>query len=607
MPEKSQKKPVPVLVEMRVQRGTTAAFAVQLAANAKTPGFMIDREFDAIPMQPSPDQAASLAESGEEVVIVRGTVDEDKIKDLEAQPNVVKVWRDTPIAPFTTRRAVEEKTAHLMPTAPMGVCPIPPCDCSFGNPAIGAIASVATYLGVDKIWAAGIKGAGIRIGIVDGGITAIGRPVKPGEVAKVARVVDGWPGDWGTTAIAWGNHGNMTSTDALGMAPQAEIYDIRISSATLAGSISSALQGFQWAINRHKIDGTPQVLSNSWGIFQKTWDPVYAVDPNHPFTRKVVEALDEGILVLFAAGNCGQVCPDGRCGPDNGPGKSIWGANSHPRVITVGAVNVNEQWVGYSSQGPGALDPNKPDFCSITHFAGYFPTLDPAHPSDGGTSAATPICAGVVALLKQKKPALTQDQAKTALKSTAKDIGPAGWDQHSGAGIIRAKGAYDSLAPKLKFRDDHGTLKFTDDHVTLKFTDDGGTLKFADDGGTLKFADDGGKLKFRDDVKVPARDIMPDPRGPRILPPISSAGVPFILATPHHSMAWAYGAAEQAMQPTAADYEAAIAQYEATLASMEQAIQETLRQAEALDVQYKQLVKEHQATVEEYTAMTGGS
>lgn len=446
MPEKKARKSVPVLVEMRVQKGSTAAFAVQLAASIKSPSFQADPDFDAIPLRSPPEQVASLAASGKEVVIVRGTVDEDKIKDLEAQPNVVKVWRDTHIEPFTTRRAVEEKAAHLTPTAPMGVCPIPPCDCTPGSPAIGTIASVATYLGVNQIWAAGIKGAGIRIGIVDGGITAIGRPVKPDEVARVARVVDGWPADWGTTAKAWGNHGNMTATDALGMAPEAQIYDIRISSGTDA--ISNALQGFQWAINRHRIDGTPQILSNSWGIFQKAWDPVYAVDPNHPFTRKVIEALDEGILVLFAAGNCGQACPDQpRCGSDNGPGKSIWGANSHPRVITVGAVNVNEEWVGYSSQGPGALDSNKPDFCSITHFAGYYPTLDPARDRDGGTSAATPICAGVVALLKQKVPPLTQNQAKTVLRSTAKDIGPARWDQHSGAGIIQAKAAYDSIAP----------------------------------------------------------------------------------------------------------------------------------------------------------------
>jgi len=66
---------------------------------------------------------------------------------------------------------------------------------------------------------------------------------------------------------------------------------------------------------------------------------------------------------------------------------------------------------------------------------------------------------GVVALLKQAKPSLTQAQIKTALRSTAKDIGPAGWDQHSGTGILRAKAAW----PHLVVHDVGGTygLAFT--------------------------------------------------------------------------------------------------------------------------------------------------
>jgi serine protease AprX len=101
--------------------------------------------------------------------------------------------------------------------------------------------------------------------------------------------------------------------------------------------------------------------------------------------------------------------PDGRCDRDTAPARGIWGANGRPRVITVGAVNKNEQFVGYFT-------------------------------SDSRTPAATPIAAGLVALLKQAKPAATQGQVKHALRSTTKDIGPAGFDQHSGAGIIRAEG-----------------------------------------------------------------------------------------------------------------------------------------------------------------------
>ncbi|MFO7664707.1 MAG: FG-GAP-like repeat-containing protein [Chloroflexota bacterium] len=434
-----------VLVEMVIPTTEAPSFALEMPFGSGI-DFQIDSGFEPIPMPPTEDMAAGLESTGEQTVIVRGTIDESQRAELEALPNVVRIWDDTPIAPFEVMVQVMDEMTFVEPMAPMAPCPIGVCDCTPTIPK-ASMAEVAAYLGVDQIWATGHRGDGIVVAVVDGGITAQGRPIKAADTSHsswpnklIPRVIGGWPtADWGTTGVAWGWHGNMCATDVLGIAPNAQLYDIRISNGD---AISNALSGFQWAIDRHKADGTPHILTNSWGIFQEAWDSVYANNPNHPFTRKVVEALDEGILVLFAAGNCGNTCPDGRCGSDTGPGKSIWGANSHPRVMTVGAVNKNEQFVGYSSQGPGALDPNKPDFCSVTHFTGFFN-------SDSGTSAATPIAAGVVALFKQANAGLTQDQAKNALKDTAKDIGPAGWDQHSGSGIIRPKVAYEQIAIQM--------------------------------------------------------------------------------------------------------------------------------------------------------------
>ena len=79
------------------------------------------------------------------------------------------------IAPFDNSKASSETPSLMMPTTPTGTCPITPCDCTFGNPAIGDLAAVASYLGVDKIWGAGNKGKSIVIGIVDGGINVIGQ------------------------------------------------------------------------------------------------------------------------------------------------------------------------------------------------------------------------------------------------------------------------------------------------------------------------------------------------------------------------------------------------------------------------------------------------
>jgi hypothetical protein len=620
-----------------------------------TGGLKVDPTYHPVPVSPPAQGAQAAAAQTHDLVVVRGTIDEDRIAELETHPDVAKVWLDPKIAPFSGARGSRRRSDPVRPRpspaeGPGGPCPVPPCDCTFGNPANGTIASVATYLGVDQIWAAGQRGAGIVIGIVDGGITAIGRTPKQGEVARVPHVVDGSLPDWGTTAVAWGDHGNMTSTDALGMAPDAHIYDIRISDAA-AGSdptVSNALAGFQWAINRHASDGTPHVLSNSWGIFQKSWDPTYATDANHPFTRKVVEAINDGILVLFASGNCGAACPDGRCGADTGPGSDIWGANGHPSVMTVGAVNLSEQLVGYSSVGPAALDPHKPDFCSITHFAGYFPTIEPGEPSDTGTSAATPIAAGVVALLKQHQPSLTQDAAKNALRNTAKDIGPPGWDQYTGAGIIRAKAAWDSLSPKLKLIDDGGTVKVADDitvkvqdditvkvqdditvkihdditvkthdditlkthdditlkthdditlkthdDITLKTHDDI-TLKTHDD-ITIKLVDDGGTIKIADDGIPGGNPPGGDPgRGAT-----QASSAPFILSTPHHSMAWAAGGSSQEPPPSggaaSAQSDPQTQEQEAELAGLEQRIRERLQELHQLDAQYRTLLTNYQA------------
>ncbi|MEO0684983.1 MAG: S8 family serine peptidase, partial [Cyanobacteria bacterium J06649_11] len=426
-----------VLVELRVSNNQGVLAASRTAAQINVNSFRFDTSYEPITVNPSGGQVSTLQASNEETVIVRGVVEESDIQELESQSNVVKVYKDTPIAPFNI--ALLEKNKDLV--APMDGtqnCPIGTCDCS-PTTAKGTINDVAKYFGADQIWAAGFKGEGIVVGVVDGGITAEGRDIGPSEtVRRVKNVIGGPASDWGTTAKEWGEHGNMSATDVLGMAPAAKLYDCRIAGGD---AISNALKVFDWSIKQYQIDGTPQILTNSWGIYQESWDEFYANNPEHPFTRKVVEAINLGILVLFAAGNCGGSCPSQRCGTDFGSGKSIWGANGHPLVMTVGAVNKEEEFIGYSSQGPASLDPNKPDFCSVSHFKGYFA-------SDNGTSAACPIAAGIVALLKQAKSDLNQQEAKDLLKNTAKNIGEAGFDHHSGAGIIQAKSAFDQLLPE---------------------------------------------------------------------------------------------------------------------------------------------------------------
>ena len=133
---------------------------------------------------------------------------------------------------------------------------------------------VTTYLGVDQIWSMGIKGQGIVIGIVDSGINAVGRTQqKMGETGIINNVIGGWPPQRLGNNFSPTGHGNMTATDALGMAPGAQPYDIRISSPDLSipAVVSNAYAGLGWAINQHKNNGTPHILSNRLGNVSKSF------------------------------------------------------------------------------------------------------------------------------------------------------------------------------------------------------------------------------------------------------------------------------------------------------------------------------------------------
>lgn len=422
-----------VIVEVRQPAHHPPAEAMLKASllPRRAASFLLDERFEPLPAHRPVHQYALLSMSvGEEKsVLVRGEVEPEEEEALRSDPDVVAVWTDAPIAPFPGG----EGAASLSLASAFSPCET--SDCDPGTPK-GTLADVVAYLGCDRIWEEGFRGEGIVIGICDTGVRR----------EDVPAVVDGWTANpaypWGTDPYG---HGTMCAYDAVGVCPEARILDIGILKSTqgeFAGMISDAILAYEWAIQRHREGGTPHILSNSWGMYQNEWAPDYATDPRHPFTQKVLEAIDEGIIVCFAAGNCGSLCPDERCGGDVGHGRSIWGANGHEEVITVGAANILGQWAGYSSQGPAALYDQKPDFCAPSHFTGY-------RHSDTGSSAACPVCAGVIGLLKQARPRLNQEQAHRVLARTAQNLCAPGWDYQTGYGMIRAYAAFQAVRKRL--------------------------------------------------------------------------------------------------------------------------------------------------------------
>ena len=215
-----------------------------------------------------------------------------------------------------------------------------------------------------------ITGKGVNVVIVDRGLsrtvvqeTAARMAARRGWPAAAPRQpVQGWtrfdrtgpkirklePGENGS------EHGYMIARNVLAMAPEAVIWDAPLlpteDEPDAPPGASSASDLFHWIrqlVRSRREGGYSErwVIVNAWGVMDPETDANYsdyADNPDNPLVNDMVLLDNEQIDVVFAAGNCGEPCPDRRCGHDDcGPGRSIFGMNAHPCVLSVGAVRAD--------------------------------------------------------------------------------------------------------------------------------------------------------------------------------------------------------------------------------------------------------------------------
>ncbi len=377
-------------------------------------------------------------------VVLPCLVERSKLEDLSSKDGI-DVWPNSPLTLFPNCRGCEcarQETeepdeAHLFDLADSAAR----VDCRPFRPGV-PIHAIRELLGVESIWRKGYRGQNIVVGIIDEGVNGEVYPVVGGFSREGA---SRHPGSAPITS-----HGSMCAADILVAAPAAKLYDYPFLGIANSGG---AITMFQAVLNQRRINGTPHLTNNSYGFTgmpSRTLFPRHEVwDINHPVHRKVREVIASGAAAFFAAGNCGQDCPSGNCQPSGiGPGKSIHASNSLEEVITVAAVNSRNDRIGYSSQGPGVFFKKKPDISAYSHFFGNFGPGRPggtAQPFDSGTSTATPVAAGVGALLLSAINDLTPASLKDALIRGAFDIGIPGWDDDTGHGVINATTSYNLL------------------------------------------------------------------------------------------------------------------------------------------------------------------
>lgn len=166
---------------------------------------------------------------------------------------------------------------------------------------------------------------------------------------------------------------------------------------------------------------------------------------NIAILRDAIEAAqDQEIVIVCAAGNYGQ-------NPVS-PGPGYPGAyTEYPNLITVGAAD-NERadaWASYSSYGP-ALDVAAPGNDILGTVRSDLGLATP-YGSGRGTSFATPIVSGAIALLRSRDSGLAAAEYIAILRvtATAAPAAPHGGNW-AGAGIVNIRGAVERVPMRVE-------------------------------------------------------------------------------------------------------------------------------------------------------------
>jgi serine protease AprX len=344
---------------------------------------------------------------------------------------------------------------------------------------VGAMERTSSTVGAGAVrQELGYDGAGVGVAIIDSGSPAYLDDLSDGWNGgpRVDQFVDFVNGrkkaydDYGHgTHVAGIIAGNGFDSGGLraGIAPAARLIVLKVLDDSGQGRISDVIAALDYAIAQKDNFNIRVInLSVATGVYEP-----YDVDP---LTLAAQRAVNAGIVVVAAAGNYGRAPQGGtRYGGITAPGNAPWvltvGASSHMGTID----RADDTIAAFSSRGPTAISYDaKPDVVApgvgieslsnpdsafyVTKSAylldGTVPTWYRPYLSLSGTSMATPVVTGTVALMLQANPNLTPNAVKAIIEYSAQQY--SGYDRLTqGAGFLNAKGAVE-LARHLAASDD---------------------------------------------------------------------------------------------------------------------------------------------------------
>lgn len=269
-----------------------------------------------------------------------------------------------------------------------------------------------------------IQGHGAIVAVLDTGINSL----HPHLFFKIAKnkdeVADGIDNDrngYIDDLIGWNffhnngtlgdDHGHGTHVsgtivaDQYGIAPAASLVPVKIS-VSPKGEIS----------DRHLIDGIKYAADNGARIINLSIRGIYDYMPVTAWAIKeaVEYARQRNVLLVVAAGNDGLDITDTQVLPAN---------IKSDNLITVCAVDDNARLANFSNYSSTAVHLCAPGVNIASANRSYFAFSQTGNPFKvlSGTSMATPIVAGVAALLWSMEPGLTAKEIKNIILTSARN------------------------------------------------------------------------------------------------------------------------------------------------------------------------------------------
>ena len=277
-------------------------------------------------------------------------------------------------------------------------------------------------IGAGVVHVGGNRGAGVKVAIIDtgidkdhpdlqanvkGGINFVSNPSwRPANSKK-------WDDDNGHGTHCAGIVAAVDNEEGvIGVAPEADLYGVKVLDRTGSGYISDIVAGIEWS-----VDNGMQVISMSLGLSSH-------IVPLHSACDT---ACDAGIVVVAAAGNSGP--------SDN----TVIYPAKYDSVIAVSATDGADVVASFSSRGP-EVELAAPGTVVYSTVPGGYATIS-------GTSMACPHVAGTAVLViasgitDENNNGRINDDIRARLNETADDRGATGLDSQYGYGLVNASKA----------------------------------------------------------------------------------------------------------------------------------------------------------------------